>query len=114
MLAALQDPKKESLPQRDLFQNAIGLRMPHGLIDMVMGDDAWMKGAKCDLIPPMLEGIGYVRQDKVPGQYDRCRAGYLSDQAILDLDPTRPITIPQPPPQIDFGHLPQWGGFGYN
>jgi DNA segregation ATPase FtsK/SpoIIIE, S-DNA-T family len=97
MLAALQDPKKESLPQRDLFQNAIGLRMPVSLVDMVMGDDAWLKGAKCDLIPPMLEGIGY-----------------LKDQAILDLDPTKPITIPEPPKVIEFGHLPQWGGFGYN
>jgi S-DNA-T family DNA segregation ATPase FtsK/SpoIIIE len=114
MLAALQDPKKEALPQRDLFQNAIGLRMPYKLIEMVMGDDAWIKGAKCDLIPPMLEGIAYVRQAKQPDQYDRCRAGYLADQRILDLEPTKPITIYQPPPDYEFGHLPQWGGFGYN
>jgi DNA segregation ATPase FtsK/SpoIIIE, S-DNA-T family len=90
VVAALQDPRKEVLPARDLFPTRIGLRMVHGdQVDMVLGDGAKDRGARCDQIPESLPGVGYVALDGV-AEPVRVRFAHLSDADIVDMATTHP------------------------
>ncbi|MCE0536985.1 hypothetical protein LWF15_15895 [Kineosporia rhizophila] len=85
VLAALQDPRKEVLPFRDLFTYRIALRLAEDShVDMVLGEGALERGAACHLIPASLPGIAYVR---VEGALEpvRVRFSYLSDTDIVDM-----------------------------
>jgi S-DNA-T family DNA segregation ATPase FtsK/SpoIIIE len=82
VVAALQDPRKEVLPARDLFPTRIGLRMTEReQVDMVLGSGARLRGARCDQIPESLPGVGYVGLDGVAGPA-RVRFAHLSDADI--------------------------------
>ena len=50
-------------------------------VDMVLGDGARDRGARCDEIPELLPGVGYVRLDGMREPV-RVRASYLSDERI--------------------------------
>jgi S-DNA-T family DNA segregation ATPase FtsK/SpoIIIE len=63
-IAALQDPRKDVLPFRDLFTTRIALRlMEKQQVWMVLGDEAYSRGAACERIPKALPGVGYVLLD---------------------------------------------------
>ena len=66
VVAALQDPRKDVLPFRDLFPTRIAMRLTEPeQVDMTLGEGARRRGAACDKIPEHLPGIGYVVLDGV-------------------------------------------------
>jgi DNA segregation ATPase FtsK/SpoIIIE, S-DNA-T family len=85
VVAAVQDPRKESVPFRDLFTVRVALRLvePES-VDLVLGDGARNRGAACDQIPVSLPGVGYVRADDRSG-IARVRIAYVSDADIAAL-----------------------------
>jgi S-DNA-T family DNA segregation ATPase FtsK/SpoIIIE len=85
VLAAIQDPRKEVLPFRDLFPTRIGLRLTEASqVDLVLGDGMRERGALCDRIPQALPGVGYVVLDGDPTPA-RVRFSYLDDQHIAEM-----------------------------
>lgn len=85
VVAALQDPRKEVLPARDLFPTRIALRLTEAeQCDMVLGDGARDRGAACDQIPESTPGVGHVVLDGVREPV-RVRFSYLSDSDIRQL-----------------------------
>ncbi|MEJ3748467.1 FtsK/SpoIIIE domain-containing protein [Actinomycetes bacterium KLBMP 9797] len=85
VVAALQDPRKEVLPFRDLFPTRIGLRLTEDdQVDLVLGDGARDRGALCDQIPETAPGIGFVTLDGVREPL-RVRFSYLTDNDITHL-----------------------------
>ncbi|GAA1782543.1 FtsK/SpoIIIE domain-containing protein [Luedemannella flava] len=86
VVAALQDPRKEVLPFRNLFPTRIGLRMAEeGEVDMVLGDGMRDRGALCDRISELTPGVGFVVLDGVK-QPVRLRFGFNSDSDISQLE----------------------------
>jgi len=82
VIAALQDPRKDVLPFRDLFPSRIALRMTEReQVDMTLGDGYRARGARCDRIPTGLPGVAYVVEDGIP-EPARIRFPYLSDEQI--------------------------------
>lgn len=93
VVAALQDPRKEVLRFRNLFPTKIALRLDEpSQVDMVLGDGARDRGARCDEIPESLPGVGFVRVDGMREPV-RVRASYVSDQQVralaTEFQPTR-------------------------
>jgi len=85
VVAALQDPRKEVLNIRNLFPDKIALRLDEpGQADMVLGDGARDRGARCEEIssnPAIGAGVGFVRLETDPDPV-RVRAAYVSDEDI--------------------------------
>ncbi len=86
VVAAAQDPRKETLTVRDLFPTRIGLRMiEDGHVDLALNDGARDRGAYCDLIPQHgAAGTAYIvlEGDPVP---QRIRFSYWTDADIRAL-----------------------------
>jgi S-DNA-T family DNA segregation ATPase FtsK/SpoIIIE len=81
-VAALQDPRKDVLPFRDLFPTRIALGLTEeSQVDMVLGDGARNRGALADQMPRWAKGVGYVILDGTPDPM-RVRFSYLSDDHI--------------------------------
>ena len=88
VVAAVQDPRKEVLPFRNLFPTRIGLRLSEeSEVDLVLGDGARDRGALCDRIPQALPGVGFVVLDGDPTPV-RVRFSYLDDPDIHQLAAT--------------------------
>lgn len=86
VVAALQDPRKEVLPFRDLFPTRIALRLTESeQVDMTLGDGSRRRGAACDRIPECLPGVGYVVLDGV-AEPIRVRFPFTTDEQIRELD----------------------------
>ncbi len=86
MLAALQDPRKDVLPQRGLFPTRVALRLVEpDDIDMTLGRGARERGADCTSIPVGRAGagIGYVMRDGQPEPV-RIRLAWVSDDDIAE------------------------------
>lgn len=82
VVAALQDPRKDVLPFRNLFPTRVALRLTESAeVDMVLGDGMRDRGALCDLIPVELPGVGYVVLSGIPEPV-RVRASNISDDDI--------------------------------
>ena len=85
VVAALQDPRKEVLNIRNLFPDKIALRLDEpSQVDMVLGDGARDRGARCEEIssnPAIGAGVGYVRLEAAPDPV-RVRAAFVSDEDI--------------------------------
>ncbi|MDG4791041.1 FtsK/SpoIIIE domain-containing protein [Micromonospora sp. WMMD1102] len=82
VVAALQDPRKEVLPFRDLFPTRIALGLTEASqVDMVLGDGARDRGALADQMPRWAKGVGYVILDGTP-EPARVRFSYISDDEI--------------------------------
>jgi len=105
VVAALQDPRKEVLNIRNLFPDKIALRLDEpSQVDMVLGDGARDRGARCDEIssdPVTGAGVGYVRLEAAPDPV-RVRAAFVSDDDIRAMvatccttpdDVVRPLTV---------------------
>src|SRR5205823_2193223 len=88
IVAALQDPRKEVLPFRDLFPTRIGLRLSEdSQVDLVLGDGMRDRGALCDRIPQTSPGTAYVALEGDPTPM-RVRFSYLTDDDITALAQT--------------------------
>jgi len=84
VIAAVQDPRKEVLPFRDLFPTRIALRLAEAeQVDLVLGDGAYDRGAACERIPVSLPGVGYMRLEGRPEPV-RVRVAYVTDDDITD------------------------------
>ncbi|MFC8532330.1 FtsK/SpoIIIE domain-containing protein, partial [Nocardia sp. NPDC057227] len=82
VVAALQDPSKETMPNRQLFSVRIGLRLDEPTqTAMVHGQGARDRGARCDQISELTPGVGYVGEDGTTG-FKRVRAFWVSDEAV--------------------------------
>lgn len=88
VFGALQDPRKEVLKLRNLFNARVCLRVDNRVeTDMVLGEKAWESGALCDRIndaPGTEQGVGYVKLDGVRGAR-RVRACWLPNETIRDV-----------------------------
>jgi DNA segregation ATPase FtsK/SpoIIIE, S-DNA-T family len=85
VVAALQDPRKEVLPIRNLFPDRIAMRLDEPeQVDMVLGDSARDRGALADQITTdetTGAGVAYVRLADNPDPV-RVRAAWVSDPDI--------------------------------
>jgi S-DNA-T family DNA segregation ATPase FtsK/SpoIIIE len=85
VVAALQAPRKEVLNIRNLFPDKIALRLDEpAQADLVLGDGARDRGARCDEIsadPATGAGVGYVRLETDPDPV-RVRAAFVTDDDI--------------------------------
>ena len=85
LIAAIQDPSKDTLPVRQLFTVRIGLRLTEASqTAMVLGQGARDAGAECDLIPDTTPGVGYMMIDGT-AEPQRVRAFNVTDPDIADL-----------------------------
>jgi DNA segregation ATPase FtsK/SpoIIIE, S-DNA-T family len=85
VVACLQDPRKEVIPNRGLFTQMVGLRLKDASeTAMVLGDTALSSGALCHRILRESAGMGYVLPED-GGHPIRVRAGYVSDDSIREL-----------------------------
>lgn len=91
VIAALQDPRKEVLPFRNLFATRIALRLnEESEVALVLHDDSVDRGAACHLIPMEQPGVAYVIAQRTANPL-RIRFPYLSDEQISSLaDAFRP------------------------
>lgn len=82
VVAAVQDPRKETIPARDLFPTRIGLRLNEAeQVHFVLGLGARDRGARCDAIPDTLPGVGYVQVDGI-AEPIRVRFAHVTDDHI--------------------------------
>ncbi|MFI9506197.1 FtsK/SpoIIIE domain-containing protein [Nocardia sp. NPDC052566] len=81
VVAALQDPSKETMPNRQLFPVRIGLRLDEPTQNaMVHGQGAKDRGARCHEISDQTPGVGYVGEDGST-EFVRVRAFWVDDTA---------------------------------
>ncbi|QDP94990.1 cell division protein FtsK [Microlunatus elymi] len=84
VLGAVQDPRKEVLPMRDLFPTRIALRVSEAeQVGLVLGQGARARGAFADRIPERLPGVGYVVVDGI-AEPRRVRFFYVTDDRIVE------------------------------
>jgi S-DNA-T family DNA segregation ATPase FtsK/SpoIIIE len=85
VVAAVQDPAKETLPVRQLFTVRIGLRLTEATqTAMVLGQGARDAGAECDRISDATPGVGYMMIDGTAHPV-RARAFRVTDHDITTL-----------------------------
>ena len=95
VVAAVQDPAKDTLPVRQLFTVRIGLRMTEATqTAMVLGQGARDAGAECDLIADATPGVGYMMIDGTAHPI-RVRAFHVTDRDITALAGTFPAPRPR-------------------
>jgi hypothetical protein len=81
VVGAVQDPRKDVLPQRDLFSTRIALRLNEAdHVTLVLGPGARNRGAYCDLIPDTMQGVGYVMVRVVAAE--GCPVGPFGDGVV--------------------------------
>lgn len=83
VVGAVQDPRKENIPFRDLFPVCIAGGMPDPMVDLVLGDGMHDKGAYCEQIPLGSAGAGvaYVISETAPKPV-LVRAAWCDDATI--------------------------------
>jgi S-DNA-T family DNA segregation ATPase FtsK/SpoIIIE len=85
VVGAVQDPRKDVIPQRDLFPTRAALRLNEAEhVTLVLGPGARNRGAYCDLIPDSLPGVGYLMVDGI-AEPVRVRFCYYTDDDIAGL-----------------------------
>lgn len=90
VIGAVQDPRKDVIPQRDLFPTRTALRLNEAEhVTLVLGPGARNRGAYADLIPDSLPGVGYVMVDGI-AEPIRVRFCYYTDDDIADLGRQKP------------------------
>ncbi|MGV9681005.1 FtsK/SpoIIIE domain-containing protein [Nocardia sp. NPDC003482] len=87
VIVAVQDPSKETVPNRQLFTTRVGLRLDEPTqVAMIHGQGARDRGARCDEIPESTQGVAYVGEDGTT-EFARVRAFWIDDDqadAIVD------------------------------
>ena len=85
VVAAVQDPRKDTVPMRDLFPVRIALRLTEAdQVALVFGHGARDRGARCDTIPESLPGVGFVMVDGI-AEPVRVRFAHITDDHIAQL-----------------------------
>ncbi|SOD73283.1 S-DNA-T family DNA segregation ATPase FtsK/SpoIIIE [Jatrophihabitans sp. GAS493] len=85
VIGAVQDPRKDVVPFRDLFPTRIALRLAEAdQVGLVLGAGARDRGARCDEIPESLPGVGFVVLDGV-AEPVRVRFTHVTDEHIAGL-----------------------------
>lgn len=98
--AFLQDPRKETVRNRHLFPQSLGLRLKdREEVAMVLGEGAIGNGAACHKISTSTPGIGYVLGES--GRPVKVRAGHVTDAMIRHVattfaTPTCEVIEPSP------------------
>lgn len=97
VIGALQDPRKQTVDYRDLFPTRVAMRLPRGMVDLVLGAGMYDAGAQCDLIPEGSDGAGvaFVVEDAT---LPVCvRMSWVSDELIRSVaaDPGRALPEPE-------------------
>ena len=99
----LQDPRKDTVPQRHMFTQTIALRLrEREEVAMVLSDGAVAAGAACHKIPRTTPGVGYALTED--GDVTRVRCAFVPDDMIRALAvhfraPVQiPIRLPEPAP----------------
>jgi DNA segregation ATPase FtsK/SpoIIIE, S-DNA-T family len=90
----VQEPTKDTIPVRDLFPRRICLRVSaRSHVGMVLGDQAYERGAWANRITDTEAGVGYVFGEGIREPL-RIRAGWVPDEAIKHLETfvTGPVT----------------------
>lgn len=98
----LQDPRKETLKARHLFQQTIALRLrDREEVAMVLSDGAISAGAAAHRIPRSTPGVGFALDDT--GRLVRVRAGFVDDDTIREAARRYPavVQIPVEPLEAD-------------
>jgi len=114
VVAAVQDPAKDTLPVRQLFTVRIGLRLTEATqTTMVLGQGARDAGAECDRIPDTTPGVGYMMVDGT-AHAQRVRAFHVTDHDITALASrfrrtARRPNKPHQPHNTDTGHTASEG-----
>lgn len=92
VIAALQDPRKDALPTRDLFPTAVGLRLANADESrMLLGTTAHENGARCEDISASHPGIGYLVTND-GDQVQRARFCWVPDE-VLGQMPQAPASV---------------------
>ncbi|MBV8995216.1 MAG: cell division protein FtsK [Pseudonocardiales bacterium] len=82
----VQEPTKDTVPVRDLFPRRICLRVSaKSHVGMVLGDQAYERGAWANRITDSEAGVGYVFGEGIREPL-RVRAGWVPDQTIKALE----------------------------
>jgi DNA segregation ATPase FtsK/SpoIIIE, S-DNA-T family len=82
----VQEPTKDTVPVRELFPRRICLRVSaKSHVGMVLGDQAYDRGAWANRITDTEAGTGYVFGEGLREPL-RVRAGWVPDQVIKDLE----------------------------
>jgi DNA segregation ATPase FtsK/SpoIIIE, S-DNA-T family len=96
VVAALQDPRKDVLPFRDLFPTRIALALVEAeQTDLVLGRGARQRGADCSRISLTTPGIGWVWCDG-ENEPARVRAAWVTDPDIAAMVATYAPGTPPP------------------
>jgi S-DNA-T family DNA segregation ATPase FtsK/SpoIIIE len=104
VVAALQDPRKEVLPFRDLFPTRIALALVEAeQTDLVLGRGARLRGADCSRISLTTPGIGWVWCDG-ENEPTRVRASWVTDDDIAAMVAAYAPGPPAPPALDNAGH----------
>jgi S-DNA-T family DNA segregation ATPase FtsK/SpoIIIE len=82
----VQEPTKDTVPVRELFPRRICLRVAaKSHVGMVLGDQAYERGAWANRITEAEAGVGYVFGEGIREPL-RVRAGWVPDQTIKQLE----------------------------
>jgi DNA segregation ATPase FtsK/SpoIIIE, S-DNA-T family len=96
VVAAVQDPRKNTVTFRDLFPHRVAMRLDEpAQVDLVLGDGARDRGAMCDQIPRTDPGVGYVRAEGAAAPV-RVRAGWVTDEDIAAMCQDYPAPVATP------------------
>jgi S-DNA-T family DNA segregation ATPase FtsK/SpoIIIE len=90
----VQEPTKDTVPVRDLFPRRICLRVSaKSHVGMILGDQAYERGAWANRITEAEAGVGYVFGEGLREPL-RIRAGWVADDTIKHLETfvTGPVT----------------------
>jgi S-DNA-T family DNA segregation ATPase FtsK/SpoIIIE len=89
----VQEPTKDTVPVRELFPRRICLRVSaKSHVGMVLGDQAYERGAWANRITNTEAGVGYVFGEGIREPL-RVRAGWVPDDVIKQLE--RFVTAPE-------------------
>ena len=97
----VQEPTKDTVPVRELFPRRICLRVAtKSHVGMVLGDQAYERGAWANRIGESEPGVGYLFGEGIREPL-RVRGGWVPDETIKDLEafvtgttpPSRPGTV---------------------
>jgi S-DNA-T family DNA segregation ATPase FtsK/SpoIIIE len=94
IVGAIQDPRKEVLPARDLYPVRVAFRLAEAdQVRLVFTPGARDRGARCDQIPHSMPGVAFVELDGYPEPI-RVRFAHVTDDHIRTLAAGwRPLTV---------------------
>ena len=109
VVAAVQDPRKDTIPVRDLFPTRICLRVTEAEhVTLTLGAGSRAKGAHAERIRHDLPGVGFVQVDGLH-EPTRVRFAHITDTEIAALAPGSPTRTAGPAMINGFRRSVVWG-----